>query len=83
MTSDDGGQELSFQAPEDYEMDLDTSPPVQATSELKPRVNAGFASDSGSRGPATRIMVSDDDIRKLRRLFGVPSDVESKQIIHA
>lgn len=75
MTEEDNNQDFSLEAPEDDEMDFDSSVPVESGSDLKPRIIVGGAEPAPGSLLEQKKLVSDDEIRKLRTLFDVPSDI--------
>ena len=96
MSEEDNNQDFSLAAPEDDDMDFDSSLPVEVSSDLKPRVITGTSepSDCVKTGATESIEVkekigatesievketlaTEDDIRKLWKLFDVPIDTDS------
>lgn len=78
MAEDDANQDFSIEAPEDDEMDFDSSLHVQSVSDLKPRLITAEAEAAPESELKQKKLASDDDIRKLRALFDVPGDVDRK-----
>lgn len=100
MSEEDSNQDFSLAAPEDDDMDFDSSLPVEVCSDLKPRVIGGSERSDCVKIDATesvgvkekkesiemketesievkKTLVTDDDIRKLWKLFDVPIDTDS------